>query len=357
MTKILLVEDDKALRQMYGERLLAEGYDIVSAGDGEEALSMAINELPDLIISDVMMPKISGFEMLDLLKTNTKTSGIKVIIMTALGGDQQKQRGDRLGANRYLVKSQVGIEDVVNTVKQVLSENATSSPNAASSPATPAPNQSSFNPAVATSPSSVIGSQPVKLPDTPFSVPAITTVPLPQPKPPVHTPAPTPVFAPTPTPAPAQTPQAAPQPVSLPPVPGPSGGPAHKPEVPSFQPVNKSDDEDDAVNEQPQMAPLPGSGLRTIEPTGESLNPKLDINGLIAREEATEIAPNLSSVVTPNLDDNNNPDATDNQPTQSTQDDSEPASGVPSIQVDESGTINFDQLADEAPSNDIFPTQ
>ena len=67
MTKILLVEDDKSLREIYGVRLLAEGYDIVSAGDGEEALAMAIKERPNLIISDVMMPKISGFGMLDIL--------------------------------------------------------------------------------------------------------------------------------------------------------------------------------------------------------------------------------------------------------------------------------------------------
>ena len=59
MTKILLVEDDKSLREIYGVRLLAEGYDIVSAGDGEEALAMAIKERPRLILSDVMMPKIS----------------------------------------------------------------------------------------------------------------------------------------------------------------------------------------------------------------------------------------------------------------------------------------------------------
>ncbi len=57
MTKILLVEDDKSLREIYGVRLLAEGYDIVSAGDGEEALAMAIKERPRLILSDVMMPK------------------------------------------------------------------------------------------------------------------------------------------------------------------------------------------------------------------------------------------------------------------------------------------------------------
>jgi DNA-binding response OmpR family regulator len=71
MTKILLVEDDKSLREIYGVRLLAEGYDIVSAGDGEEALAMAIKERPRLILSDVMMPKISGFDMLDILRMGT----------------------------------------------------------------------------------------------------------------------------------------------------------------------------------------------------------------------------------------------------------------------------------------------
>ena len=73
MTKILLVEDDKSLREIYGVRLLAEGYDIVSAGDGEEALAMAIKERPALIVSDVMMPKISGFDMLDILRSTTET--------------------------------------------------------------------------------------------------------------------------------------------------------------------------------------------------------------------------------------------------------------------------------------------
>ena len=122
MTKILLVKDDKSLREIYGVRLLAEGYDIVSAGDGEEALAMAIKERPALIVSDVMMPKISGFDMLDILRSTTETRDVKVIMMTALSSEDQRQRGEALGADRYLVKSQVGIEDVVRTVHEVLGD-------------------------------------------------------------------------------------------------------------------------------------------------------------------------------------------------------------------------------------------
>lgn len=124
MTKILLVEDDKSLREIYNVRLGAEGYDIVSAGDGEEALALAIKERPDLIVSDVMMPKISGFDMLDILRSTTETKNVKVIMMTALSNEEQRRRGLALGADRYLVKSQVGIEDVVRTVHEVLEDNS-----------------------------------------------------------------------------------------------------------------------------------------------------------------------------------------------------------------------------------------
>ena len=122
MTKILLVEDDQSLREIYGIRLTAEGYEIASAGDGEAALALAVKERPDLIISDVMMPKISGFDMLDILRSTPETANIKVIMMTALSADDQKTRGESLGADRFLVKSQVGIEDVVNAVHEVLND-------------------------------------------------------------------------------------------------------------------------------------------------------------------------------------------------------------------------------------------
>ena len=121
MTKIL-VEDDQSLREIYGIRLTAEGYEIASAGDGEAALALAVKERPDLIISDVMMPKISGFDMLDILRSTPETANIKVIMMTALSADDQKARGESLGADRFLVKSQVGIEDVVNAVHEVLND-------------------------------------------------------------------------------------------------------------------------------------------------------------------------------------------------------------------------------------------
>lgn len=134
MTKIMLVEDDKSLREIYGVRLLAEGYDIKSAGDGEEALAMAVKEHPDLIISDVMMPKISGFDMLDILRATPETRDIKVIMMTALSSEDQRTRGESLGADRYLVKSQVGIEDVVRTVHEILGDTPIQQQAAASIP-------------------------------------------------------------------------------------------------------------------------------------------------------------------------------------------------------------------------------
>ncbi len=122
MSKIMLVEDDDSLREIYSIRLTAEGYTIVSARDGEEALAVAVRERPDLVVSDVMMPKISGFDMLDILRSTPETQDIKVIMMTALSSEDQRLRGESLGADRYLVKSQVGIEDVVNAVHEVLGD-------------------------------------------------------------------------------------------------------------------------------------------------------------------------------------------------------------------------------------------
>ncbi|MBC7868818.1 response regulator [Candidatus Saccharibacteria bacterium] len=179
MTKILLVEDDKSLREIYGVRLLAEGYDIVSAGDGEEALAMAIKERPQLIVSDVMMPKISGFDMLDILRSTTETKGIKVIMMTALSSEDQRARGEALGADRYLVKSQVGIEDVVRTVHDVLGDNL-------AIPQTPSQTFGTPAPSAVARPFAPVAPRP-QLTITPLQ-PPVTTPPPVQPQPVINTP-------------------------------------------------------------------------------------------------------------------------------------------------------------------------
>ncbi|MFI5240800.1 MAG: response regulator, partial [Candidatus Saccharimonadia bacterium] len=84
MAKILLVEDDINLRDIYSARFAAENYQIMTASDGEEALATAVRERPDLIILDVMMPKISGFDVLDILRSTPETKDTKIIMMTAL---------------------------------------------------------------------------------------------------------------------------------------------------------------------------------------------------------------------------------------------------------------------------------
>src|SRR3990167_5825245 len=135
MAKIMLVEDDNNLREIYEARLLAEGYEIVAARDGEEALAVAVKEKPDLIISDVMMQKISGFEMLDILRSTPETKYTKVIRMTALSQAEDKSRADKLGADRYLVKSQVTLEDVAKVAREVLGEDGDHPAGGSSSPA------------------------------------------------------------------------------------------------------------------------------------------------------------------------------------------------------------------------------
>lgn len=120
MAKLLLVEDDNNLREIYEARLTAEGYEITSAQNGEEALSIAKSTHPDLIISDVMMPRISGFEMLDILRNTEELKNTKVIMLTALGQAEDRGRADNLGADKYLVKSQVTLEDIVKAAQELL---------------------------------------------------------------------------------------------------------------------------------------------------------------------------------------------------------------------------------------------
>ncbi len=252
MTKILLVEDDKSLREIYGVRLLAEGYDIVSAGDGEEALAMAIKERPELIVSDVMMPKISGFDMLDILRSTTETKDINVIMMTALSSEDQRQRGEQLGADRYLVKSQVGIEDVVRTVHEVLQDIPSAAPTAQQTFGTPAPSAvpqpaipaPTAQPVAAPAPTP-LPPMPEAAPTTPQPVaPAVPAAPIQQ--------APSPIPpAPTPTPV-------APQPVA------PTESQLPQPTAP--------------------LTPAPRNlGDRVIQPLNEPTN-QVDVSSLMEQE-------------------------------------------------------------------------
>jgi len=239
MAKILLVEDDKSLREIYSVRLQAEGYTIVSAGDGEEALAMAIKERPDLIVSDVMMPKISGFDMLDILRSTTETKNVKVIMMTALSSEDQRARGEALGADRYLVKSQVGIEDVVRTVHDVLGDGT-----ASAAPAFPAP---SFETPVAQVP---ITAPVPSLPPTPQPVFAAAATPAPEP---VAT-LPEPFAEPAPMPT-------APAPVAAAPAqtmaPAPIETSAYTPPAPAPAPVAPQAFEQIPTPAAPVFEPLP----------------------------------------------------------------------------------------------------
>jgi DNA-binding response OmpR family regulator len=118
--KILLVEDDDALASVYLTRLQAEGFDVKRVPNGEDALATALQYKPDLILLDVMMPKVSGFDVLDILRNTPETTNVKVIMLTALSQDSDRERAESLGVDDYLVKSQVVIADVVDRIKQHL---------------------------------------------------------------------------------------------------------------------------------------------------------------------------------------------------------------------------------------------
>jgi DNA-binding response OmpR family regulator len=120
MKKILLVEDDDALANVYLMRLQAEGFALRREANGEDALAAAREYEPDLILLDAMMPKVSGFDVLDILRNTPETANVKIIMLTALSQESDKERAQGLGVDDYLVKSQVVISDVVERIKHHL---------------------------------------------------------------------------------------------------------------------------------------------------------------------------------------------------------------------------------------------
>lgn len=115
--RILLVEDDDALANVYLMRLEAEGFEVRRVANGEDALADAITFKPDLVLLDVMMPKVSGFDVLDILRNTPETANLKIIMLTALSQDSDKERAQSLGVDDYMVKSQVVIADVIERIR------------------------------------------------------------------------------------------------------------------------------------------------------------------------------------------------------------------------------------------------
>lgn len=117
---ILLVDDDLTLREMYEERLKAEGFTVETAKDGEEALEKATETRPNLILLDVMMPKLNGLDVLRRLKEQEETKQIPVIVLTALIQDRERLEGITRGADDYVVKSETMPGEVIDKIHRVL---------------------------------------------------------------------------------------------------------------------------------------------------------------------------------------------------------------------------------------------
>lgn len=194
MAKILLVEDDTDLQSIYSSRLEADGHTVLTASDGEAGLATALKEAPDLIILDAMMPKIDGFDVLDMLRQTPQTEHTCIIMMTALGQDDYRKRGEALGVNRYFVKSQVSLDDLAAAVNQTLADGAAAAQGATITPDSP-----------------VIGQQPAPAAPQPAAPAEPAPAPTPEPTQPVD-----PVTVPEPTPTAPEPAQAPGEPVVTP---------------------------------------------------------------------------------------------------------------------------------------------
>jgi len=122
MKKILFIEDESALQKTFGDILKNKGHGVLKALDGESGLRSAQGERPDLILLDLILPKMDGFEVLKELKENEETKNIPVIILTNLEETEDIQKALELGATTYLVKSSYTLEEVVNKIEKALGE-------------------------------------------------------------------------------------------------------------------------------------------------------------------------------------------------------------------------------------------
>lgn len=116
--RILIVEDDRFLQKILLLKFAAEGFDVTAASDGDEALKQILADPPDLILLDLILPKMNGFELLTEMRTNPKTRQLPVIVLSNLGQEEDIRRVRDLGAMDFLVKSNLSIQDVVQRAKE-----------------------------------------------------------------------------------------------------------------------------------------------------------------------------------------------------------------------------------------------
>ncbi len=120
MPKILFVEDEPALQKTLGSALQEKGYEILPALNGEDGLRLARTEKPDLILLDLVLPKLSGFEVLETLKKEEATRNIPVIVLTQLEAAEDVEKVLSLGATTYLVKANYTLQEVIEKVQGAL---------------------------------------------------------------------------------------------------------------------------------------------------------------------------------------------------------------------------------------------
>ncbi|MEK7653251.1 MAG: response regulator [Patescibacteria group bacterium] len=121
-TKILLIEDDPMIVEMYKMRLEAEGYEVTATDRGSEAIEIAKKEKPAVVLLDVILPEIDGFTILQNMKAEMETKDIPVLLLTNLGQESDKEKGTNLGAADYFVKSQHTPAEVIQKVKELITK-------------------------------------------------------------------------------------------------------------------------------------------------------------------------------------------------------------------------------------------
>jgi DNA-binding response OmpR family regulator len=120
MPKILIVEDDPFLSEMYSTKLTQEKFEVELAIDGKEAVKKAMELKPDLILLDIVLPKMDGFEVITELKKDPQLRNIQIIALTNLGQKEEVEKGLKLGADDYIVKAHFTPTEVINKVKQII---------------------------------------------------------------------------------------------------------------------------------------------------------------------------------------------------------------------------------------------